>query len=84
MRIQAVQLTGNTNQFKLHGIKNSLAATHGKDIFMMKAKVLQAFRKTNNTIYGYRIQDEYGRIKDVGPVTLKKRNKRWTTTVRWL
>ena len=38
---------------------------------MMKAKVLQAFRKANNTIYGYRIQDEYGRIKDVGPVTLK-------------
>ena len=50
----------------------------------MRAKVLQAFRNANNTIYGYRIQDEYGRIKDVGPVTLKKRNKRWTTTVRWL
>lgn len=47
------------------------SSTHGKDIFIMKAKVLQAFRKTNNTIYGYRIQDEYGRIKDVGPVTLK-------------
>lgn len=38
---------------------------------MMRAKVLQVFRKTNNIIYGYRIQDEYGRIKDVGPVTLK-------------
>lgn len=37
----------------------------------MRAKVLQVFRKTNNIIYGYRIQDEYGRIKDVGPVTLK-------------
>ena len=37
----------------------------------MRAKILQVFRKTNNTIYGYRIQDEYGRIKDVGPVTLK-------------
>lgn len=37
----------------------------------MRAKILQAFRKANNTIYGYRIQDEYGRIKDVGPVTLK-------------
>ena len=41
------------------------------DIFIMKAKVLQVFRKTNNIIYGYRIQDEYGWIKDVGPVTLK-------------
>lgn len=38
---------------------------------MIKATVLEAFRKTNNIIYGYRIQDEYGRIKDVGPVTLK-------------
>ena len=45
--------TGNINQ--LHGIKNSLAATHG-GYFMMRAKVLQVFRKTNNTIYGYRIQ----------------------------
>lgn len=59
--------TGNTNQFKIITTRKH----HGKDIFIMKAKVLQAFRKANKVIYGYRIQDEYGRIKDVGPVTLK-------------
>lgn len=42
-----------------------------EDIFMIKATVLQVFRKTNNIIYGYRIQDESGMVKDVRPEQLK-------------
>ena len=38
---------------------------------MLKAKVLEVFRKTNNVIYGYRLQDESGNIKDVTPEQLK-------------
>lgn len=40
-------------------------------IFMIKATVLQTFRKTNNTIYGYRIQDEFGNVLDFRPEQLK-------------
>lgn len=39
---------------------------------MKKATVLQVFRKTNNVIYGYRLQDEFGVIKDIEPEQLKK------------
>lgn len=38
---------------------------------MLKATVLKVFRKTNNVIYGYRLQDESGNIKDVTPEQLK-------------
>lgn len=38
---------------------------------MLKATVIQVFRKTNNRIYGYRLQDDSGRIKDVSAEQLK-------------
>lgn len=39
---------------------------------MIKATVLQVFRRSNNVIYGYRLQDESGVIKDVTPKQLKE------------